>query len=121
MPGYAASADAQWRTVAGCLVAEVRRVGASELRAVFNKAGFYERVLDGELAELVIWRGTPSPHSRQPNGTESQQVAYFDRGVEIARVHQFVLKDGSLGASGRPDPKAVLIDDVLYVLDPDQR
>ena len=95
------------------------RVGADELRALFNDQGMYERLLDGELSSLVTYRGNPSPLSKQPPGTKSQEVTYFDGGTVVARVHQFVLPDGSLGASGLPDPKAVLVNDVLYVLDPD--
>jgi hypothetical protein len=32
----------------------------------------------------------------------------------MARVHQYVLVDGTIGASGRPDPKRVFYEGVLY-------
>lgn len=51
-------------------------------------------------------------------GTVSQRVEYWDtvqgRLVKIATVHRYVRPDGTLGASGLPDPKRVLHDGVLY-------
>jgi len=48
----------------------------------------------------------------------SQMVSYRDKdNNEIARVHQFVRPDGSLAASGRPDPKRLLEDGILYRLE----
>jgi hypothetical protein len=45
-------------------------------------------------------------------------VAYYDgQGDEIARVHQYLRPDGTLGAAGRPDPKRIFENGVLYRLD----
>jgi len=41
-------------------------------------------------------------------------VFYLDAGLEVARVHQYLRTDGTLGASGLPDPKAVLENGILY-------
>ena len=47
----------------------------------------------------------PSPTYHQPKGTKSQKIGYFDRnGIKVAEVHQYLLPDGSIGASGIPDP-----------------
>jgi hypothetical protein len=44
-------------------------------------------------------------------------VAYIDQnGREVALVHQYVRSDGSLGASGMPDPKRLFENGVLYVI-----
>lgn len=58
----------------------------------------------------------PAPYrSTQPICNLSQIVAYFDdQGQEVARVHQYKLPDGTLGASGRPDPKRLLVDGIIY-------
>ena len=88
------------------------------LRRLFNSARFYERVLSRELSALVVYRRIPSPLSNQPPGTMSEEVEYYSATEVVARVHQFVLPDGSLGASGRPDPKALVWEDTLYVLKP---
>lgn len=59
-----------------------------------------------------------SPSSGQPPGTLSQEVYYIDpqTNVEMARVHQFVRSDGTLGGSGKPDPKRLFVDGTLYRL-----
>jgi hypothetical protein len=46
-------------------------------------------------------------------------VNYIDlaQGRTVARVHQYLRMDGSLGASGRPDPKMLYIDGVIYELE----
>lgn len=66
----------------------------------------------------TIRRSRPArPAAGQPLGTLSQEVYYFDRaGVEVARVHQYLLADGSLGAGGKPDPKSLFLNGVRYHL-----
>ena len=49
------------------------------------------------------------PRADEPICTRSQIIAYLDaEGRRVAVVHQFVRQDGSIGASGRPDPKMLL-------------
>jgi hypothetical protein len=55
------------------------------------------------------------PSSKLPLCTLSQTLAYFDeKNQEIARVHQYKRPNGELGGSGRPDPKRLLIDGIIY-------
>ena len=50
-----------------------------------------------------------------PPCTLSQMLAYVDAsGTRVALVHQYLLADGRLGASGRPDPKELFEQGVLY-------
>lgn len=50
----------------------------------------------------------PQKGSGEPPGTLSQIVAYLDsKGRQVAVVHQYLKRDGSIGGSGRPDPKKV--------------
>ena len=35
---------------------------------------------------------------------------------ELARVHQYLRPDGTIGASGKPDPKRLLEGNILYRL-----
>jgi hypothetical protein len=53
----------------------------------------------------------------QPFGTRSQIIAYFDGDRKVAIVHQYLRADGSIGGSGRPDPKEITEDDVIYYCD----
>jgi predicted SAM-dependent methyltransferase len=50
--------------------------------------------------------------------THSQELTYFDseRVRVIARVHQYLRPDGTLAASGMPDPKMVCLGGVEYHL-----
>lgn len=91
------------------------RASASELQRLFNAGRYYERVLDGELvARIRIDRDAPE-RDYLPVGTRSQTVQYFAQdGQRVAVVHQYLLPDGTLGASGKPDPKMLLVGNVLY-------
>jgi len=42
---------------------------------------------------------------------------YDADGNEVARVHQYIRLDGSIGLKGKPDPKRLLKDGVLYRLE----
>jgi len=95
----------------------VKRIPVSELRQLFDYANYWDRAAKGEYLKVVIGRHTPDSKS-EPPGTESQMISIqrID-GFEVARVHAYVRPDGSLGASGKPDPKAVYdeIGNVLYL------
>lgn len=96
-------------------------VDADELRRMFNVGRYYERVLAGEFQATVVRQNRPRRENRQPPGTRSQTVEYRDAdGHLIARVHQYRLRDGSLGASGRPDPLALFHEGIMYILDDEE-
>lgn len=94
----------------------MRKVTPEVLREIFNACGFWERARAGKIEQRVVRRGPPSPLACQPPGTVSQYVEYWEAGTKIAEVHQYVRADGTIGASGLPDPKVVLFDDILYYL-----
>lgn len=49
-------------------------------------------------------------------------VSYRDNdGNEVARVHQYLRTDGTIGASGKPDPKRLLEGRTLYRLEKAKR
>ncbi len=85
---------------------------------MFNKGRYVERVATGELMERIIRARRPnSPKAPVPPGTESQIVGYYDSktGRRVALFHRYVLPDGTLGASGLPDPKELFEDRIFYV------
>ncbi len=49
-----------------------------------------------------------------PSCTLSQFITYKRDGQELARAHQYKLRDGSIGGSGKPDPKRCVIQGKLY-------
>jgi hypothetical protein len=94
-----------------------RKVSPRELRQIFNHERYAERVASGEFTTRIVREHHPtSPKAHVPFCTWSQKIAYLDRGEhEVATVHQYLQPDGSLGASGLPDPKRLLLNGVLYV------
>lgn len=91
------------------------RITVAELRSMFNKENFVGRVRTGEIREVVTHSGEPSPEIGLPIGTKSQMISYLDAsGFELARAHRFLLPDGTIGASGKPDPKRMFKDGKLF-------
>jgi len=95
-------------------------VSKETLQQMFNEGRYWERAVAGEFRTKIRGPGTnpAPPEMNQPPGTVTQTVGYYDRhGKKIAVVHQYLLPDGvSLGGSGRPDPKALVVGDTLYHL-----
>jgi hypothetical protein len=94
----------------------VRRVSPWELREIFNDGRYYERVCANELIASVEVSRLAPPSAGQPPGTLSETVAYFDLAFNrVALVHQYRLPDGTLGASGKPDPKRLLLNAEILI------
>ena len=95
-----------------------RRVSEVELRERFNRLRYHERAQAGEIFMLVE-REEPSSADWLPEGTLSQVIHYYttDLKTKLAIVHQYLRPDGTLGASGMPDPKLVYEDGAIYALD----
>ncbi|MCX2728169.1 hypothetical protein OO015_11775 [Thermomicrobium sp. 4228-Ro] len=91
-----------------------RRVEPRELRRLFRESGLQERYERGELTELV----KRSRHVADPTHlfscSHAEVVRLFDGDRKVAVIHRYRRSDGSLAASGLPDPKFLRIDDVVY-------
>ena len=94
----------------------VRKVTAGELRALFGREDYCGRVVRGELLQVVLKDRHPSlPRANEPYCTRSQLVGFVDpAGVRVALVHRYLRVDGSLGASGLPDPKRLILEGIHY-------
>lgn len=97
---------------------DIIRVSEWELRKIFNKSGYLEKLEKGEIEANIRRNKHPNWIAAWvPFCTYSQEVSYRRRdGSEVARVHQYFRPDGTLGASGLPDPKRVMIGDTKYRL-----
>jgi hypothetical protein len=97
-----------------------RSVGEDELRRLFNNNRYWERLQDGEFTQSVRRRkhlGAAKPDL--PLCTHSEVLEYRDKSSQqIAVVHQYVRPDGTIGGSGKPDPKMVRVGDIIYILKP---
>jgi hypothetical protein len=94
-----------------------QRVDEWTLRGYFNEWGFWDQAQAGELLVIVFKTREPGENAPKdlPKGTESQEVHYFDTSQGKLRrraiVHQYLQPDGTLGASGKPDPKWLMAED----------
>lgn len=85
----------------------------------FNRGKYWERMKNGEFRPVVLEEGRPQKEvaDKEPLGTVSQMISYRDSNDdEVVRVHQYLRPDGTIGASGLPDPKRLVEDGVLYRL-----
>jgi hypothetical protein len=99
----------------------IEYISQQQLRRLFNEQGLWERALRGELRQAVVRQRPAASTLPFPDGTQTMIVDYYDDiGVRLARVHQYMLPDGSIGGSGRPDPKLVLLDGISYRVRLDQ-
>jgi len=84
-------------------------ITGAELRQIFASDRILERVQRGELTvEVDPDRDHhPSPPlANEPVCTRRQILIYRTlHGEKMAEAHQYLREDGSIGASGRPDPK----------------
>ena len=96
-----------------------KRVSSSVLRQLFNDSGYWEQCKNGQVHSILRKSKHPaSPLAGEPICTQSQYITYVNiAGEKIAGVHQYLRPDGTIGLSGRPDPKEVLIDGVLYIIE----
>lgn len=98
-------------------MAMIRSVDAKVIQGIFNNEGFWEKVKNGQLVEVVRSNRHPAaPEAPVPICTRSQMVSYHDpvTNKKVAMVHQYLQPDGTLGASKKPDPKFVFHDGVRY-------
>jgi len=88
------------------------------MRRIFNAGRYWERAQGGEFTTVVLERRHPSlMAAKEPFCTYSEMISYRDQGGnEVARVHQYLRADGTIGASGRPDPKRLFHNGTLYRL-----
>jgi len=95
----------------------VRRVQPDDLRREFRNQRIPERLADGSLWSLVKSEKVPSPPlAHEPPGTKSQIIYVYEGIQKVAVMHQYLRPDGTIGASGQPDPKRLVVEgDVWYV------
>jgi hypothetical protein len=88
------------------------------MRRRFNRGRYYERVLSGELQTRLKDTHPTRTKANEPYCTRTQEVFYIDPAtrLEVARIHQYLRTDGTLGASGLPDPKAIFENGTMYRL-----
>jgi hypothetical protein len=88
------------------------------LREVFNASQIPEQIERGELA-LRFLRNAHLNHPERVGEewcTRGQMIRYLDgQGTLVVEVFQYMRSDGSLGASGRPDPKRMRMGNKIWI------
>lgn len=88
-----------------------RGVSPSELRAIFNEHGYWERLNRQPYTRSLYSTHRPRGGDFEP-GTVSEMLEFRLGQTKVALVHQYVSPDG---APSLPDPKYLLHDgEVLY-------
>jgi len=96
------------------------KMGEWEMRCKFRLARLLGRFKRGQVKSILLaeWRAPKT--AGQIAGTKSRTESWIDpAGIELARVHYYKLPSGSIGASGLPDPIALLYEGVLYFKEKD--
>jgi hypothetical protein len=93
------------------------RISVDEMRQKFNSSGYWEYVQSGKWTSHTLESRISGALPEETVEITSVMLSYHDEnGNEMARVHQYQRPDGSIAASGKPDPKRLVQDGVLYRL-----
>jgi hypothetical protein len=84
------------------------------IRQIFNESQLASRASNGELILHLKRNSHPEKINNEPYCTNSQIVYYYSQSnVPLAVVHQYLRPDGTLGGSGKPDPKRIFLPDKI--------
>lgn len=92
---------------------DVEWVSAGIIREIFNDGEYFQKAL---AQEFVVYlkddKVLSNPPEGEPVGTRSQILYYYTKeGQPVAIVHQYMRPNGTIGASGKPDPKKLFLAD----------
>jgi hypothetical protein len=101
----------------------IKRLSKIEMRKMFHEYQCMQKLANGALRSMVLKQRHSNPiTSKQQFCTHSQLVSIQDsNGEEIVRAHQYKRPDGTIGASGLPDPVRLFIGGVIYKLEESRR
>src|SRR5574337_561934 len=97
----------------------IEKVSPEEIQRVYAEADYEGRVQRGELVVSIIDDNHPSrTKAREPICTRSQMIQYRRRrdNVVLVLAHRYLRRDGTIGASGKPDPKKIYLADKILVV-----
>lgn len=99
-------------------MAQIKYTSASLIRQMFNESQYPQMILEGRLIPQLL-RDSPLQNPQrcgEPPGTRGQFIRYRDRTDRwVVEVFQYLRPDGTIGASGRADPKRLRIGDTIII------
>jgi len=101
---------------------ETKRIPEHELQQMFNEGDYAGRLRRNELTAHLLKDGPAPLRDDLPPGSRSQMVVYRDTQTRkvVAEVHQYMRPNGTLGASGKQDPKRIFVGNIAYIPIPRQ-
>jgi hypothetical protein len=89
-------------------------VSEAELRRRFAEGDYLNRAARGEFG-CCLATSNPSGSRDEPPGTRTVVVSFVDDALNrIFLVHFYLRPDGTIGGSGKPDPKWLFEDGIVY-------
>jgi hypothetical protein len=90
------------------------RISERDLQNKFrsDEAGYATRWNELEMA--CTYDAPAHPDSGQAPGTRSKLLRFRENGHTVMLLHFFLRPDGSLGASGKFDPKLLMVNGVQF-------
>ncbi|PIU54909.1 MAG: hypothetical protein COS88_06125 [Chloroflexi bacterium CG07_land_8_20_14_0_80_51_10] len=100
----------------------VEYVSQAIIRRKFNNSQYPELIAKGQLkAQYLRDALLKDPGNRrypEPDGTHSQTIRYLDdNGQWLVEVHQYMQPDGTIGGSGKPDPKRLRLGNTVFIVE----
>lgn len=96
-----------------------QKVGKAELYRIFNDPGFRQDIIRRTNQRVDVYCEPACADYNQPPGTMSYIYDWMEYDHQqgrmnlLATVHMFKLPDGSIGASGQPDPVVLIVDGAI--------
>jgi hypothetical protein len=89
---------------------------------MFNQGDYTARLASGQLQSVPVAQRHLQQETADAKGmpycTTSQIIRYVDdQNVWQAEIHQYLMLDGQLGASGKPDPKRIRQGGKIWAVD----
>ena len=103
---------------------KVEFVSASSIRRLFNESQF-PRMINAMQLTVEYLRNThlKEPEKKnEPYCTHGQMIRYIGLDRQwVAEIFQYLRPDGTLGASGHPDPKRLRMHGKVYIVNLDNK
>jgi hypothetical protein len=93
----------------------IQKVNKRHLRTVWNDPDFQASILRRSTQQVDVFEELAPPEAGQEEGALSYVYDLWDNVNRrlLATLHCYKNRDGSIGASGLPDPMWLLVNDVL--------
>lgn len=96
---------------------EIVRITHKTMRQIYAQQ-FEGRIASGQYTLNPIRSAPPAKGNNLPAGTMSTTLEILNnQGIKLGSVHAMILPDGTVGASGRYDPKELMVGNKRYLLE----